>query len=279
MDPRNHRPTTVKRSSLLAAAALSLLSAFADASPGEDLKFLPFLGARLEAARYAPADAEFSWVGWIGATADLVEKGDWSVYFQPDVETVLGHRVRSFEAVQANYSLEVGLHRKAGRVLISPFFHHVSRHVQDRDHFQAIDWNFLGARLDSPWPQSWKRRGAWSASLALATLTTGVDYSWEARLSGDLDLARKGNKALFLLSDLRSVGASPTKDFPRDRVTDFRGELGFRHWQQSSQFALFVAYEHRSDALITRALVINRALFGFRIRSERRAVPASDPIP
>ncbi len=271
--------TPAKTFPFLLAATLWLSSSLAAASSGEDLKFLPFLAPRLEAARYAPADEEFSWVGWIGATVDIAEKGKWSVYFQPGVETVLGHRVRSFEAVQANYSLEVGLRRQAGRVLISPFFHHVSRHVQDRDHRQAIDWNFLGVGLDSPWPKAWQRRGAWSASLAFATLTTGVDYSFEARLSGDMDLVRKGNKALFVLSDVRSVGASPTRDFPRESVTDFRAELGFRHWQATSHFALFVAYEHRSDALITRALVSNRALFGFRIRAENQVVPASDPIP
>ena len=264
---------------LLAVSVLSLLAMFPAGASAEGAKFLPYMGPQIEAARYSPANEEFAWVGWIGATFDLVEKGKWSGYFNPNVETILGHRVRSFEAVQVNYSLEVGLHLDVGRGRMSPFFHHVSRHVQDRNKLQAVDWNFLGVRYDSPWPTSWNRRGAFSASFGVATLASAVEYNWEARSSGDIDLLRKGNRALFLLADVRHVGAAATADFPRDQLTDFRAELGFRHWQETSQSALFVAYEHRNDALIPRALVTERALFGFRIRGQRRPSPAIVPLP
>ena len=237
------------------------------------------MGPRLEAARYDPAEESFAWVGWIGADVNLVERGPWALYFAPDVETVLGHRVRSFEAVQANYSLEVGVHRQWGRVRISPFFHHLSRHAQDRDKRQAVDWNFLGASLDGPWPAGWNRGGAFSVSFGVATLASAVEYKWEARASGDIDLIRKGRRALFLLADVRHVGAAATPAFPRDQLTDVRVEAGFRYWQDSSHFSLFVAYERRNDALIERALVRSRALFGFRIRGFRTAEPSTVPLP
>ena len=103
--------------------------------------------------------------------------------------------------------------------------------------------------------------------------------AWEARLSGDIDLGRDARKTVpFLLVDIRRVGANPTPEFPRDQLTDLRAELGLRRFQESSQAAVFIAYEHRSDALIPRALVINRALFGFRIRGERRP-PLSASVP
>jgi hypothetical protein len=237
------------------------------------------MGPRLEAARYSPAEAEFAWVGWIGATVDVVEKGKWAAYFNPDVETILGHRVRSFEAVQANYSLEVGVRREVGRGRISPFFHHVSRHVQDREKSQTVDWNFIGARFDSPWPMRWNRRGGFEASVGVATLASAVEYNWEARLSGDIDLLGKNDRALFVLADVRHVGAAATPDFPRDQLTDLRAEVGFRRWQEQSHMDLFVAYERRNDALITRALVASRALIGFRIRGQRRSGPAIVPLP
>jgi hypothetical protein len=269
MNPKRFFPST----------ALLLSTWLASSAPAEDLKFLPFLGARLEAARYVPANEEFSWVGWIGASADIVEKGKWSAYFNPDVETILGHRVRSFEAVQANYSLEVGLRRELSRGRVSPFFHHVSRHIQDRTKIQSIDWNFLGVRYAAPLPAKWNRRGGYSASLGFSTLSTGVKYNWEGRAAVDIDLVRKENRAVFFVGELRHVGASPSPGFARDGFTDVRAEAGVRRFQESSQFALFVAYEHRNDALIPSAKVIDRTLFGFRIRSQKRLEPATPPLP
>lgn len=262
-----------------AALLLSLLTCGPGALAGDDVKFLPFMGARLEAVRYEPANEEFAWVGWIGATADVFEAGKWSGYFTPDVETVLGHRVRSFEAVQANYSLELGLRRDVGRAEVSTFFHHVSRHVQDRTKVQAVDWNFLGLRFEGPLPERWNRRGAFAASLSAATLTSGVQYAWEGRASIDLDVVRRDKRAVFALADVRYVGAKPSPDFPRGGFADIRAEAGVRRFQESSQFALFLAYEHRNDALISRSLVIDRVLYGFRIRGQRRPEPAVVPNP
>lgn len=245
----------------------------------DDAKFLPFMGPRLEAARYSPANADFAWVGWIGANVDLVEKGKWSVYFDPYVETILGHRVRSFEAVQANYSLAVGFRRDVGRGRLGTFFHHVSRHVQDRDKYQAVDWNFLGLAWDSPWPTSWDRRGGYSVSAGFTTLSSGVDYDWEGRAAVDIDVLRKESRALFILADVRYVGANPSLGFPRGSFADFRAEAGYRVFQASSQLALFAAYEHRNDAAIPTAGVIDRALFGVRLRGQRRQSPAILPLP
>lgn len=269
----------MRRTQLLAIVLLVSGGSRGLASADDHLKVLPFWSPRLEGARYAPPDQEFAWVGWIGATVELVEKGKWTAYFDPEVETILGHRVRSFEAVQANYSLELGARKDLDRGRISGFLHHVSRHVQDREKAQAVDWNFLGVRYDSPWPDKWNRRGAMAASLAVATLSSGVEYNWEFRFSGDIDVLRKEKRALFLLTDLRRVGAAPTPGFPRENLTDFRAEIGGRHWEEKSQFALFLAYEHRSDALISKALVINRALFGFRLRGQGRPEPAAPSIP
>ncbi len=270
---------TVKPRTLLTFLFLSLVGALQAPASDERTKLLPFLGLNLEGARYAPAGDEFAWVGRIGARADLVQRGRWSAYFNPDVETILGHRVRSFEAVQANYSLEIGLHRAMSRGRISPFFHHASRHVQDRDKVQAVDWNFLGARFAWPWPERFNRGGGWSASLGVATLSSGVEYNFEARLTADIDLLRKGNSGFYLLVDVRHVGAEPTTGFPRDQLTDLRAEAGWKQSQEASHLAFFVAYERRGDALIQRALVIDRTLFGFRIRGQRQSSPAVPPLP
>ena len=199
----------------------------------------------------------------------------------PEVETILGHRVRSFEAVQANYSLELGLSVViSGRGDFSGFFHHVSRHVQDRDKVRAVDWNLLGGRYEAPWPDRWNRRGVDGRlscrghPVARASSTTGRRAS-----PADIDVLRKDDRGLFVLLDLRRSALSPSSTFPRSRLTDIRLELGVRHWRPTSQFALFVGYQRRSDALIPSALVINRALFGFRLHGQRRAEAAAPPLP
>lgn len=274
-----NRKADVRLWRLKVAAVVILTSALSSTGAAEGLKFLPWMGPEMEGARYSSADSEFAWVGWIGAHVSLAESKKWSVYFNANVETILGHRVRSFEAVQANYSLELGARRVVGRGWVSPFFHHISRHVIDREKVRAVDWNFLGLRYESGWPERWNRRGGFSASAAVATLSSGVEYNWEARFSGDLDVIRRGRHALFFLADFRHVGAEATPAYPRNDVTDFRAETGLRRWQENSQFVIFVAYERRADALITSPLVTNRALFGFRIHGQRSSAPAIVPLP
>jgi hypothetical protein len=271
--------TTLHLKTASLVTVLSLLSFLPAAAAEHELKFLPFFGPNLEAARYFPPDGEFAWVGWIGATVDLMEKGKWVAYFDPNVETILGHRIHSFEAVQANYSLEVGVRRDLGAGRITTFYHHVSRHIQDRDKFGLVDWNFLGVSTDGPLPAKWNRRGGYFASLAFATLSSGVDYNWEGRAALDLDVWAKDNKGVFMLADVRVVGANPSAGFERGSFADFRGEAGFRRFQGSSQLALFAAYEHRNDALVSSALVIDRVLIGFRLRNQRRPAPIILPLP
>ena len=67
-----------------ALIAVVLLSAQTNTAFGnEKLTLLPFWSPRLEAARFGPANEEFAWVGWIGATVDFAEQGKWTAYFNP----------------------------------------------------------------------------------------------------------------------------------------------------------------------------------------------------
>src|SRR5688500_1705692 len=51
---------------------------------------LPDLSVHLRAARYAPAEPDFHWNGWVGAGAGLLRVGDVTAYFTADVETIIG---------------------------------------------------------------------------------------------------------------------------------------------------------------------------------------------
>ena len=122
------------------AVAALLLTAI----PSARAELLPEVSVHLRAARYVPARTDFHWQGWIGAGASLVRVGGTTAYFTSDVETIIGNTLRAFEANQANYHLEAGVHQRAGRGTATLFFHHVSRHNVDRPKIQAVDWNILG---------------------------------------------------------------------------------------------------------------------------------------
>ena len=86
---------------------------------------------------------------------------------------------------------------------------------------------------------------------------------------------RRDQRGLYFAADIRAVGADASLAFPRESFVDVRVESGLRRFQRASEFALFVAYEHRNDALISESLVTDRALFGFRIRGRRGADAAN----
>src|SRR5262249_17361353 len=128
----------------------------------------------LEAARYAPVATDLHWTTTMGGGADLVGVGRFRGYVVGDVETLIGNTRRAFDASQANYTLETGGRWRGGRVLGNPFFHHVSRHMIDREKTAAVDWNILGGRAQPRFG-----RALVGASLGHTTLASLVGYRWE----------------------------------------------------------------------------------------------------
>lgn len=242
-------------------------------------EFLAAVHGYLEAARYEPVEPELRWTTWVGASVELVRGPRATGYFAANVESVLGERVRSFEATQANYSLELGARIRASRGLVTPFFHHVSRHAQDRDKFEAIDWNFLGVKYERPWPPRFRRQGGFLVSGAVATLASAVEYAAEVRAAGEIGLRAASGSTPYLLADVRFVDAEASAAFPRDSLLDFRAEFGIKVRRETRALSLFVAYERRNDVYVERAGQRERALFGFRIRSGDDFRPSIVPLP
>jgi hypothetical protein len=162
---------------------------------------------------------------------------------------------------------------------VTPFFHHVSRHVQDRVKVEAVDWNLVGARYEGRWPENLRRSGGFLISAAVATLASAVEYRGEFRAAADVDLLVNGTKSMYVLGDVRAVSAEATEAFPRSGFVDVRAETGLRVRRDDRQFALFAGYEKRHDVPIDRAGERSRALFGFRIRSGPTSSPAIVPLP
>lgn len=243
-----------------AVAASSLLGPISAA--GAEL--LPEVDVHLRAARYVPARTDFHWQGWIGAGAAIVRAGDTTAYFTADVETIIGNTLRAFEANQANYHLEAGVHQRLGTATATAFFHHVSRHYVDRPKVQAVDWNVLGARV--AWPvRTGGRPIRIIASVGHTTLASLVGYRWEATAEVDAVAAEMGSASLFVRASVRAVSVDRDPALDRGGFADASVEGGPRWSRDGRTLDLFAAVERRNDVFLERPGRSDRALLGFRI--------------
>jgi hypothetical protein len=247
------------RFSLLAAvvALVPMTSAAAD--------FLPAVSLHLEAARYAPVETDLHWTTTIGGGADVFAIGGFRAYIVGDVETIIGSTRRAFDATQANYHLELGGRWRLGGVIVNPFFHHVSRHLSDREKAPAVDWNMLGVRAETRLSLG-GRRAEVGGSVGHTTLASLVGYRWELAGHGDVELLRRGRTAGYGAARARLVTVDPEPELPRGDFLDWAVEGGFRFRSEHRVFEAFAAYERRNDVLLLVPSVRDRGLFGIRIR-------------
>jgi len=254
----------VRRPRALALLA-PLLCLFAGRASAEDPDLFPDLSVNLKAIRYAPADQDFQWSGWIGAGAGLLRVGRATLSGTADVETILGHERRAFDANQANYHLAFGVRIALGELILYPVFHHESRHLVDRPKEPAVDWNLIGVRLEGPLPRALGTRGAFEIGAARQVRRSFVDYQWEFRAAARVAVVRWNGGELFVEADARAVTTTNQEPYFRDGFVDFTGAAGVRVPREGRTLDLFVAYEHRNDVFLMVPDVRDRALFAFRI--------------
>ena len=246
------------RSILGAGVALVL------AAPASAADFLPAVSLHLEAARYAPVETDLHWTTTIGGGADLVGAGRARGYIVGDVETIIGNTRRAFDASQANYHLEFGGRWRIGRARVSPFFHHVSRHLVDRQKAPAVDWNILGVRAETVFGAGGRARVG--GGVGHTTLASLVGYRWEVTAQGEVDLLRHDRVSGYGGARARLVTVDPDPALPRGGFVDWAVEGGVRFSHEHRRFDAFAAFEHRSDVFLLVAGARDRALFGIRIR-------------
>jgi hypothetical protein len=233
--------------------------------PAQDAELLSGASLHLEAARYAPADAQFGWTGWIGAGAELFRYERVAVYFTADLETILGSERRAFDANQVSYHLEPGARVRLGDSDLTFCLHHVSRHLIDRPKTQPVDWNILLLRAAGPLPAGSPLPGRFTFSVGHTTEVSLVGYGWEVVASVRADIVRRlwGGAYTALLGRLVTTEDSPR--FPRGNFVDFTAEGGVDLPRGGRRLDLFVAFQHRNDVFLLVPGSWNRALLGFRI--------------
>jgi hypothetical protein len=236
------------------------------AAAAAEIDWLPEVTARLEGARFTPADDLFAWDTWIGAGAGLLRVDRATAYLTADVETVIGREKSPFDTNQANYYLETGARvGLRGDYALLPFFHHVSRHLVDRPKTSPVAWNILGVRgvgrLPAPLPVRF------AASIGYVVEESLVGYDWELTAFLEADLLGRPWGGVFLRARTRlvTVGTESRRDFPRGSFADFAAQAGLRLVRGGRTLDIFVGYQHRNDALVLTPGARDWATFGLRI--------------
>ena len=241
-----------------------LLAALAAGASPATVEFLPDVALRLGAARYAPADTDFAWEAWIGGGAGLVRFRGATAYFSADVETIVGHERRAFDANQANYHLEAGIGARFLGGDAAVYFNHVSRHYADRPKEQAVDWNEVGVRYGRAIVGG-ARPVRFTASVGHTTLESLVGYQWIATAEVDAEPLRSGPLSLFLRAGGRAVSVDPDPALPRGGFADAFFQAGPRWSREGRALDVFAAVERRNDVFLEVAEARDRAVIGLRI--------------
>ena len=245
----------------MVAAAAALAAGVAPAA-----ELFPQASVRIEATRYDPAEDELGWQGWIGGGASLVRAGGVTLWGRAEVETILGHVIRPFEATQANYHLSFGLRATAGRMEVVPFFNHVSRHYVDRPKTQAVDWNLLGVEASG---QPWAAPVWILASVGHTTQASLPGYEWEVRAAVEGAVWRHGKGSALLRGGLRLVTVRDHDTLPRGDFADWTLEGALRWEDGGRALEAYVSAEKRNDVFLEAAGARQRALFGLRVLLNR----------
>jgi hypothetical protein len=259
-----------RRAAIAACLALGFTSPLfaqspaAAPAPGPD--FFTRYSFHLSANALAIEDERFSWDTHFRADLDVVDyvKGRTSILVE--YEAVLGDEFRAFDPNQAYYTLEASSSYRIGAAEVAGVFHHVSRHLSDRDKRDPIAWNVLGARLLG----NAVRHGiTLEARVEAGSVVqhSFVDYAW----TGDVDLliSRKLRPRVGVFGHGHGVMVGVDGTIAnRGRQKGGLVEGGVRFEGRAGALELFAGLERRIDADPLDLLPRQWGVAGFRLLSK-----------
>ena len=212
------------------------------------LGFLTNYHFHLNASRLVSSDDKFVWDTDFGGDLDFADLR----YFRGNVlvnfEGIIGEQRRAIDPNQGNYTIDVSAWWRTG-VLdaeLGGTFHHVSRHLSDRDKEFAIAWNMLGLQHTSP-----LQIRSWDLDIGYRALKTikraFVDYT--AEVGGSIQALRAVHPRVTLMlgGELTLVGVDKSER-GRDHQLGSRFEIGARFPGGDGVGEVFIARERRIDA-------------------------------
>jgi len=212
----------------------------------DHLEFLTRYDFHLLAAALSNDDKRFSWDTHFGGELDAVDYIVGRTSFRMDYEAVLGNELRAFDPNQGNYLLEAStsLYSKVAEVAL--VFHHMSRHLGDRDKTIPVAWNLLGVRALKT-VSAGPNMVAMEFNVGRMVQHSFVDYRW----AGDASVVVRGpvvrRTSLYARGSGDLIGVDSAVNA---RGTQAGGliETGVRLKGEKGAIDLFLGYERRVDA-------------------------------
>jgi hypothetical protein len=251
------------------AACLTLIVAtrtFAQspAPPPPSPDFLTRYDFHLAANALAIQDPRFSWETHFGGDLDVVDYVRGRASMLVDYQAILGDQLRPFDPNQSYYVLETSSSYRAPWVEIAGVFHHVSRHLSDRQKDFPIAWNIFGVRALRRIDVSGVTIDSYGG-VGVVAGHSNVDYSWTA----DLDLAIRRAITSRVGAFARGHGDIFGVDGTGNRRTQTGGrvEAGVRVNGRAGALELFAGFERRIDGDPLDFLAQRWGIAGFRLVS------------
>ena len=227
--------------------------------------FLTHYNFHLNALRLVSRDEEFVWDTDFGGDLDLVDLRHFRANLLFNFEGIIGEQLRAIDPNQGNYTLDASVWWRTGvpNSELGVTFHHVSRHLSDREKEFAIAWNMLGFQYTTS-----LRIRSWDVDIGYRVLKTVqrafVDYTAEIGASIQTRRTVHPRASLILGTELTLVGVDQTER-GRDHQFGGRVEIGLRFRGGDGAGELFVARERRIDAEPFDLAPTTFTMLGFRL--------------
>ena len=249
---------------VLAAAVAPALAQDAPAEAPAGVRFLARYAFHLTGEHLSGDDPWLVWEANYGCELDLIDYGRGRLTLAANYQVLLGEEIRSFDPNQGNYRLEVSASQRIVGVELAGVFHHVSRHLSDRDKMDPLDWNMVGVRALAS-----TRRDRVTlevqADLRGVIQRSFVDYRWEAGADAGVRVAVHRRVTVLSRGGLRVIGVDGTAD--RGTQAGFRLEGGVSLEGEAGAIELFAAVERRVDPIPFEPSVATWTALGFRLVS------------
>ena len=210
--------------------------------------FLTSYRFHLDALRLVSSDDNFVWDADFGGDMDVFDLRFIRGNVLANFESIFGEQIRAIDPNQSNYTIDLSTWWRTGESdeELGATFHHVSRHLSDRDKEFSIAWNMLGVQYTSP-----LQVRSWDLDIGYRVLRTlqrsFVDYT--AEFGGSIQALRAVHPRVTLMLEGELTFVSVDKsERGRDHQLGGRFEIGARFAGRDGVGEVFIARERRIDA-------------------------------
>jgi hypothetical protein len=263
----------------VAAACLVLTvagpsAAQSPAPPPSSPDFMSRYDFHLSANTLAADDPRYLWDTRFGGDLDIVDWVTGRASVLVDYQVILGDELRAFDPNQSYYVLEASASYRTRFAEIAGVFHHVSRHLSDRDKRFPIAWNIIGARALRRFEAGGMTFDAYGGG-GVVSAYANVDYRWTAdvdvavrrAVGSRVGLFANGHGEVFGVDGLVRRAGVDGALVTRGSQTGGRLEAGVRFSGPGGAIELFAGVERRIDPDPAQSPARRWAIAGFRLAS------------